>query len=167
MYTIYESLWGTSGFQTGNLLAVNLTPEVLQTKRKMKRKIAKDSFFFDNTMSTSYTMIQYTEETHSECLVRMERLFQRYLAIKDNLHQHTLDGLDELFKERFRATVFRNPLPLSKFNDHNLSSLGKDEFVTEEDIVREYRCNIEGVNFNLTFSIASNLISRVHRQRYY
>ena len=95
---------------------------------------------------TAYTLLKYKGETDEERLDRMERLFKQFLKIKDQLPLYTVDGLDTFLKQRFNVTVIDNPLPLSQHEEDELNSLGEDEFVTEEDIVRIYQFKDEAVN---------------------
>ena len=101
------------------------------SNKKLKAKVRR----------TWYTMIHHGTETYDERIARMEYLFQQYLEVKDKIYKHTIDDLDALLKERFLATEFIPPLPLSQFDDYGLSSLGEEEFITEEDIVKIYQIN--------------------------
>jgi len=90
-------------------------------------------------MRTGFTKYKHINETCEERLTRIEHLFDAYLGIRTQLKKHTIADLDVLLEEQFKATICKTPHPLSQFEDENLSSLGEDEFVTEEDIVRVYQ----------------------------
>ena len=95
---------------------------------------------------TTYTLRKYENETAEERLKRMNHLLKQFLKIKDQIPHYTVDELDSELKERFNVIVIENPLPLSKHKEDELSSLGEDDYVTEEDIVRIYQFKDAEVN---------------------
>ena len=101
---------------------------------------------FRETPYTSYTLLKHQDETKEERLERMEYLFKQFLKIKDQLPLYTVGELDTVLKEKFNVTIIDEPLPLSQFEEYELNSLGEDEAVTEEDIVRIYQFKDTEVN---------------------